>query len=156
MLYTRCMMENFCILLKSAVWLILVLSASGMPEARLYPGLAQVPWLWPTGRKRQQQAWRKLGLPSPQTWRIQRVIRQKIPRMIQVMPGDSLNMMEITNALYMQVIIELITDQQTLLAGPGSLLYLTVVKTRDTKDVRMLNISSQAQNHPHVNGSANA
>ena len=65
-------------------------------------------------------------------------------------------MMGITNALYMQVIIALITDQQTLLAGPGSLLYLTVVKTRDTKDVRMLKISSQAQNQPQVNSSANA
>ena len=72
------------------------------------------------------------------------------------MPGDSLNIMDITNALYMQVIIKLKTDQQTLLAGPGSLLYLTVVKTRETKDVRMLKISSQAQNHPHVNSSANA
>ena len=69
----------------------------------------------------------------------------RIERIIQVVTGASLNITVKTKILYRHVITDELRDATILLGDPGSLLYLKVVNPKETKELRKVNISSQAQ-----------
>ena len=56
-----------------------------------------------------------------------------------------MNITEKTKTLYRHVITDELRDATILLVGPGSLLYLKVVNPKETKELRKVNISSQAE-----------
>ena len=56
-----------------------------------------------------------------------------------------MNITEKTRTLYRHVITDELRDTTILFGDPDSLMYLKVVNTKETKELRKVNISAQAQ-----------